>query len=209
MSFNKELSLWIIAHRGDWSSKIEQNSIASIERAFAGGFSVETDVRQFMGKLVVSHDIPNSNEYLPELQIKHGNRFALNIKEDGLFNFFEQQREMIISTSSFLFDGSIPQMYVINKLGLPHALRLSEFEREIPWNCEYLWIDSFESSWWLNDPSVYKLIEKYKCIFVSPELHNRDYSEAFDWFADIRVNKGFNISVCTDFPQALSEYCHG
>lgn len=205
----KDLNLWIIAHRGQWSNKAEQNSIVSIEKAFASGFAVETDVRERNGKLIISHDSPNQKIDLPELLIKPGDRFALNIKEDGLFDFFENQRELIRSTSSFLFDGSIPQMHFINKLGLPHALRLSEFETDIPWECEYLWIDGFETDWWMNESKIYSLIEKYNCIFVSPELHKRDYAEAFDWFAETRVNKKLNISVCTDFPQTLLEHCNG
>lgn len=55
----KDLNLWIIAHRGQWSNKAEQNSIVSIEKAFASGFAVETDVRERNGKLIISHDSPN------------------------------------------------------------------------------------------------------------------------------------------------------
>jgi hypothetical protein len=209
MTLGKEDNHWIFAHRGQWSNVEEQNSVASIDRAFMNGFSVETDIRERMGKLIISHDLPSARETPTDLQMESKGRFALNIKEDGLFTFFEQLRETIVSTSSFLFDGSIPQMYGIRKIGLPHALRLSEFEKDLPWKSEYLWIDGFETNWWMYQPKIYSLIENYNCIFVSPELHKREYGEAFDWFAETRVNKKFNISVCTDYPQNLLEHCNG
>ena len=55
--------LEIIAHRGLWqdtknpNDKSAQNTLKAFERAFEGGFGVETDLRDFAGQIVISHDI--------------------------------------------------------------------------------------------------------------------------------------------------------
>jgi hypothetical protein len=202
-------SNWIFAHRGQWSNPAEQNSVISTNTAFTNGFSVEADIRFQNGILILSHDHPSPKDVLSELNFSDKKRFALNIKEDGLLRHFENYRDEIIASSSFLFDGSLPEMYQFRKVGLPHALRLSEYEREISWKSEYLWIDGFETNWWIQDSRILALIENHQCIFVSPELHGREHSEAFDWFAELRVNSKLNFSVCTDYPQTLKELCCG
>ena len=53
--------LKIIAHRGFWLEKSEQNSLKAFKKAFENGFGVETDVRDFNGELVISHDIATKN----------------------------------------------------------------------------------------------------------------------------------------------------
>jgi hypothetical protein len=96
-------------------------------------------------------------------------------------------------------------MYQVRKAGLPHALRLSEFEKEIPWKSQYLWIDGFDSDWWMNANLILKKLEEFNCIFVSPELHGREHRAAFDWFAELKKHRGYVFSVCTDYPLELQE----
>jgi hypothetical protein len=196
---------WIISHRGLWKSKVEQNSPQAFRNAAANGFAIETDVRDHQGELVVSHDVVSSFGSINFLEMDGFTKFALNIKEDGLFAHFERVRSKIESSSSFLFDGSIPQMYQVRKVGLPHALRLSEFEKEIPWKSQYLWIDGFDSDWWMNSNWILRKLDEFNCIFVSPELHGREHRAAFDWFAELKKHKGYNFSVCTDYPLELQE----
>ncbi|WP_270990530.1 hypothetical protein [Campylobacter upsaliensis] len=52
----------ILAHRGFWREKKEQNSLASLAKAFEMGFGIETDLRDGGGggNLLLSHDIPTS-----------------------------------------------------------------------------------------------------------------------------------------------------
>jgi hypothetical protein len=100
--------------------------------------------------------------------------FALNLKEDGLQECIIRERDWIETTNSFVFDGSIPEMYRYHKLGIPHALRISEFEKTLPWKSNALWLDSFYEDWWIDDSSVDKLMEDSNTIVVSPELHGRD-----------------------------------
>ncbi|EAH9987818.1 hypothetical protein E0F82_07000 [Campylobacter upsaliensis] len=48
----------ILAHRGFWREKNEQNTLASLAKAFEMGFGIETDLRDGGGgNLLLSHDI--------------------------------------------------------------------------------------------------------------------------------------------------------
>jgi len=208
MASETEVSPRIFAHRGLWTSPGEQNSRSAIENAFLSGFAVETDVREYLGRIVLSHDVPNSALDLHELALTGVDRFAINIKQDGMLEKFQIYRDEILSSDSFLFDGSIPEMYKARTMGLPHALRMSEFEQDIPWKSDYLWIDGFESDWWLGDSRFRGLAEDFHLIFVSPELHGRSHNNAFDWFAELNAKEDFLFSVCTDFPLELKRYLY-
>jgi len=201
------MNKWIFAHRGLWDLPQEQNSSSALKNAFSLGFGVETDIRSFLGRVVISHDPILSPTDLSILEIDSQNRFALNLKEDGLMTQLKAHHEQIEFSSSFLFDGSMPQMYKIWKMGLPHALRLSEYEQEVPWESDYLWIDGFETDWWLKNPQISTIASKSHCVFVSPELHGRNHQLAFDWFAEMKSNQFFDFSVCTDYPRELSIHC--
>ena len=80
----------ILSHRGYWKEESEKNQTEAFERSFSLDFGVETDIRDYKGELVISHDIANENciklEVLLELYNTYGNRvpIALNIKSDGL-----------------------------------------------------------------------------------------------------------------------------
>ena len=45
----------IIAHRGLWKKKSEQNTIKSINEALMNDYGIETDIRDYRNKIVVSH----------------------------------------------------------------------------------------------------------------------------------------------------------
>ncbi len=169
------------------------------------GFSVETDVRSYLGQLIFSHDAPSDVTNFCDFEIFGESSHALNIKEDGLISQLVSVRGLIETTQSFLFDASIPQMYLAHNAGLPHALRFSEYERSIPWKSDYLWIDGLATDWWLDQEDIHDYLDNYRCVFVSPELHGRDHARAFEWFAELKVSRGQVFSVCTDFPQELSE----
>jgi len=80
----------IISHRGYWLDETEKNSLAAFNRSFSLGFGTETDVRDWDGKLVISHDPANSEslslEQLLKLYLQYPSKptLALNIKADGL-----------------------------------------------------------------------------------------------------------------------------
>ena len=80
----------ILAHRGLWREAADQNSLAALRRALVEGFGVETDIRDFAGQLVISHDPPLAGAvpfgaFLDEYsKLGLSQMLALNIKADGL-----------------------------------------------------------------------------------------------------------------------------
>jgi hypothetical protein len=180
---------------------VRQNTLESFIGASNRSFSIETDIRHFNGDAVISHDLSEDSD-LPKLEMltNFDVAFALNIKEDGLQNFFVEKRSWIEATNSFIFDGSIPEMYRYRELGINHALRLSEFEKTLPWQSGYVWLDSFYEDWWLNDNSTLSLLEEFQVIVVSPELHGRDPRFVWDFLAKGQIEGRFGFSICTDSP---------
>ena len=191
----------IYCHRGFWNEMANQNSLKSFLDAESYGFSIETDIRSFQGEAVICHDLPTKLK-LPSLKslTKLKSAFALNIKEDGLQENFNQVRKWIETSNSFVFDGSIPEMYKYRVLGIEHALRMSEFEKTIPWRSGYIWLDSFLEDWWLKDNSAHNAFQDSKVVVVSPELHGRDPRFVWDFLADERLKGRFHFSICTDRP---------
>ena len=198
-----ESSNWILAHRGFWDRISDQNTSLAIENAFREGFGVETDIRGLNNQLVISHDCLTVNSELPILRPTRENRFAINLKSDGLLPFIQPFTDQLIESRSFVFDGSIPEMVRYQRVGIPHALRLSEYEKELPWRTSVVWVDAFESDWWMDSPIILTLLESTHLVFVSPELHGRDHRRAFEWFLSLRLTTGAIFSVCTDYPLEL------
>jgi hypothetical protein len=82
----------ILAHRGYWRSRKEENTLVAFKRAIEHGFGIECDVRDSYKKLVISHDLPGENaitfRQLFTFLSKHANFkkviYAINIKSDGI-----------------------------------------------------------------------------------------------------------------------------
>jgi glycerophosphoryl diester phosphodiesterase len=190
----------IYAHRGMWRNSILPNSIEALETALNHGFSLETDFRVRQNMLVIAHDT-NDTDPQVDFQQLFLTSVAINIKEDGLISFFRGWEEEIVNSNSFFFDGSIPEMYRFHKASLPHALRLSEYEQELPWKSPVIWLDSFESDWWIKREGIFELLTTSKVVVVSPELHKRDHRKVWDLVLE-RMQRGQeNLSICTDFPE--------
>ena len=91
----------VLAHRGYWNNKIERNSQEAIKAALEKGYSFESDVRDYMGDIVLSHNIPDSSCLKAErvFQWLHdfGDKFtfAINIKADGLKEMLRQYLDML------------------------------------------------------------------------------------------------------------------
>ena len=194
----------IYAHRGVWQSPSQQNSRKAIERARHDGFGVETDLRSKNLSLVISHDpYGDSNPLLLDEVNFEAIPVALNIKEDGLLPQYETFFDDYPNPYSFLFDGSIPEMLKIRNKDLPHALRLSEYETELPWETKFVWIDGFKSEWWTNSAKILNLMEKHFVVFVSPEIHGREMERAWQFFCRLHSNEISQFGVCTDYPEKL------
>jgi hypothetical protein len=196
---------WVLAHRGVWEDPAQKNSLQSFSRAFESSLGVETDFRDYQGNLVLSHDIFFDQQFIAFEGFNSVDRYAINIKSDGLIGLFLPFADEIRASGSFVFDGSVPEMIRYRNAGIPHALRLSEYETEIPWKSEYLWIDAFNSDWWIADKKIAHLFQSHHLVFVSPELHGRDHRLAFEAFVDFRGRYGNVFSVCTDLPLQLLE----
>lgn len=196
----------IYAHRGLWKTdslgEEYKNTLQAFEAAAARGFSIETDIRDFNGEVVIGHDPLSSltvelNLILskfPEVN------FALNVKSDGLLKkLIVEPREYY--QNSFFFDLSIPEYikYVDSELIL--ASRESEFEQIHLPRCKFIWFDYFFEDWYLNSSIIEKLrTQRNPTVIVSPELHGRPHMQCWKRMRDIFINNEC-LSICTDFPE--------
>lgn len=201
----------IYAHRGIWKNRGDQNKPRSFVQARKLGFGIEVDFRSYGEKLLISHD-PILNKWrgltlVSEFEFSDL-AVAINIKEDGLGNQIHNFLKTYPNDHSFAFDGSIPEMLRIRNLGISHALRLSEFEQELPWKSNFVWVDSFNFDWFIDSLKVPEILENSFPIFVSPEIHGREFRYAWDYFNELTSSGNTNFGVCTDLPVELgAEIC--
>jgi hypothetical protein len=204
----------LIAHRGYWLNSNEKNSITAFKRALVHGFGIETDLRDFNGKLVVSHDIPNENAVSIEdfIQVltreKTQSPIALNIKSDGLYDLVKTFLDASAIENAFVFDMSVPDMLGYFRFGITTYTRLSEYEKHAAFlnRCEGVWLDAFEDEWY-DKSLIENILENSKKIsFVSPELHGRDYKKLWEFLIENKLHRNKNIFLCTDFPLEAKEY---
>lgn len=199
----------IIAHRGYWNETVYNNSPAALRLALENGFGFESDIRDYEGELVISHDIATERsqkaaevfQWLAEFHDKYC--FAVNIKADGVGNLLKEQLKNSHISNYFTFDMSVPQMVDYAQQGIVFFTRQSEYEREpvLYDQAAGVWIDGFEDISWITEALMQKHIAAGKKIcLVSPELHGRHYTEFWaslqSW--DLDYNKVF---LCTDFPE--------
>lgn len=199
----------VLAHRGMWSRDCLPNSIESLQRAVEGHFGLETDIRDHHAQLVISHDPPRGLEAevvdLAPLLARARGLVALNVKADGLGPELARIHRHLQGVEFFLFDMSIPQARALGGMGLPIAARVSEYEQISnlqfgPYSeATYLWIDCFESDWFLHSEALSKVLSRLTAILVSPEIHGRDHGPAWAWILEKRA-EGNRIGLCTDLP---------
>jgi glycerophosphoryl diester phosphodiesterase len=199
---NLDIAAKIYAHRGFWKLKEEQNTLIAFRSAQVNQFAVETDFRDHCGQVVISHDPIESNTGLIALSayLELGIKTAVNIKSDGLSDFFNESREILEAHGSWVFDGSIPEMLRHKDKGIKHALRISEFEKEVPWTPQVLWVDCFIDDWYVNERSLFNKFPNTEIVFVSPELHGRDFENVWNYFEELVDDGISNVSICTDYP---------
>ncbi len=203
----------ILAHRGYWKKPDDKNSSVAIREALKRGYGFESDIRDFDGKIVISHDIPTADS--PDAKQvfrwlrEYGDRytFAINIKSDGLKNLLKEALKAYQITNYFLFDMSVPQMVEFNDMGLRFYTRQSEME-QVP--CMYkeangVWIDGFYSTDWITKELLEKHLDNHKeIILVSPELHgNKEYKFFWDRIREYGLTK---LGICTDQPDEAREF---
>jgi hypothetical protein len=205
-----------LAHRGKWASVEEQNTHSALSRAIALGCGIETDVRDCMGQLVISHD-PCSSECaltLNEVFQIEGVRsqlLALNIKSDGLAPLLKDVIEQARIADYFFFDMSVPQAVSYHKQGLKFFTRQSEFELQpsLYEQADGVWIDCFEKEW-LDRGTLSGHFKKGKRVaLVSPELHGRDPLAFWQWLKTQNVAERDDLALCTDRPEEAQAFFNG
>ena len=104
----------ILSHRGYWRETTEKNLPIAFERSFSLDFGTETDIRDYKGELVISHDIADEKCISVKEMFKIYNKYdtsfplALNIKADGLQVNLKELLEEYNITNYFVFDMSFP-----------------------------------------------------------------------------------------------------
>ena len=200
----------IYTHRGFWQGCDDQNSLLAIIKAEQNDFGAEIDVRSHAGTVQLSHDPLQLSEYctlndLASLTLP----LAINLKEDGILGLINNSGVLNRNENSFVFDGSTPQMLTAKKMGMRHALRVSEYEKTVAWHSDFIWLDSFETDWWLTEPKTLDFFNSSKVIVVSSELHSRDPMEMWSFLRMILRTKELNFGICTDRPREFMEYING
>ncbi len=204
----------IIAHRGFWSKPEEKNTKEAFKRALNNGFGIETDLRDFNGEIVISHDIPSKecitfksfmnivNEYLPQT-------LALNIKSDGLQQLVVN--DLTTYSDYFCFDMSVPDSLGYCKSEIIFYTRYSDLEKtpSLLDEASGVWLDNFSS----NELNVSVLIEFLKkgkhVVLVSPELHGYTYGSYWEKLLAILNGQPQFVSLvglCTDIPHEAKEF---
>lgn len=207
----------ILAHRGYWNNMIERNSPRAIRMALEKGYGFESDVRDFNGELVISHNMadessPSAEEVFQWLAEKDDRYcFAINIKADGLKDLLMEYITRYQITNYFIFDMSIPQMIEYDEMGLRYFTRQSEVE-SVP--CMYdqaagVWIDGFWGMSWITEELLKGHIENGKevCI-VSPDLHGQtNYQRYWKQLKNYRIDLS-KVMLCTDHPDEARAFFH-
>lgn len=204
----------ILSHRGYWKTEVEKNKEQAFLRSFSMNFGTETDVRDFNGGLVISHDIATGSEMKFEDFIRLANEYecrekltlALNVKSDGLAMHISRLIRDCENLDCFVFDMSIPDMRSYLRENISVFSRISEVERQPVWlnECEGVWLDSFESDWFSNTVIIDLLNQNKRVCIVSPELHKRDNTilwERIKQLADQQL-----LMLCTDYPEQAQEF---
>lgn len=208
----------ILSHRGYWKSSKEKNQPSAFDRSFSLGFGTETDVRDFNGELVISHDIADSscmklNEML-DIYIRYDDTLplAINIKSDGLQSKLSNILERYKISNYFVFDMSVPDGLQYIKKRLATFTRESEYEKIPAFYSESdgVWLDAFKENWINFDTVKNHLDNDKKICIVSPDLHGRDYHSEWEKYKAIERKLNYKeIMLCTDYPEHAEDFFNG
>ena len=200
----------ILSHRGYWVDSAERNTAAAFERSFDLSYGTETDVRDLLQQLVISHD-PAAEDSMPfaDMLALVGSRalpLALNVKADGLAHSMREALDFAGVETAFVFDMAVPDMRSYFSAGIPVFTRMSEVEGEAVWldRAAGVWLDAFEYLWYDREVLLRLLDADKRVCVVSPELHGRDYQPAWDLLAEFASSP--NLMLCTDKPEDATRY---
>ena len=161
---------------------------------------LEIDVRDFNNELVLAHDHPSTQSIRLEDFLKKISKkqlLAINVKSSEIENEIKQTLFKSNISNYFTFEWTIPSLMKALKQNLVCAFRLSEYEKDIIPQCDWVWIDSFQTIWY--DSDYLASLKEYglKIALVSPELHDRkaDLDQVKEIVNSVKVD-----AICTDLP---------
>lgn len=203
----------IAAHRGHWLQASEKNSQGAFERALAGGFGIETDLRDAGGVVVISHDIPRGGEmtldaFLAMCAAHPGSGpLALNIKADGLQALVREALDCHGISNAFVFDMAVPDALGYLRQDVPAYTRCSEIEANPSFldQAAGVWLDAFYGEWYGREPIDAWVAQGKSVCIVSPELHGRPHLPLWQQLRTWNLHTHPRISICTDFPLDAKE----
>jgi glycerophosphoryl diester phosphodiesterase len=204
----------VIAHRGCWREPEEKNTLKSFSIALEKGFGIETDVRDYAGRLVISHDVATDQsilfkDFVDLMKIFNAKNIALNIKSDGLHDLLIDSLAGI--EGYFVFDMSVPDTVGYKDKGINYYTRYSDYEPSpaLLSKAKGVWFDNFSD----GNLDCLKLIELLKneknIVLVSPELHRFDYKNYWTSLNALFLQhpEYMNlVSICTDYPELAMEF---
>jgi len=199
----------IISHRGFWREEKEKNSSTAFDRSFSLNFGTETDIRDFNGNLVISHDIASKTcltliQFLKIYKSRNTNLpLALNIKSDGLQKKLFDFLKVHSIENYFVFDMSIPDTIMYLKEGMNVFIRQSEHElgKSFYESASGIWLDAFERVWYSEELVKKHLNNGKKVAIVSSELHKREYLKHWTFLKSWSIINDDNLILCTDLPE--------
>jgi len=204
----------IIAHRGLWIDPKNKNTADAFKLALDNGFGIETDLRDFKGDIVISHDIPTDEnlsfkKFMSLVRSYPKQTLALNIKSDGLQQLSKQALEHY--SRYFFFDMSVPDTLGYSKNDLIFYTRYSDIELLPSLLAESagVWLDNFSSNA-LDLAALNRFLNlNKKVVLVSPELHGYKYQQYWEQllqFLKLNIDKVALIGLCTDKPIEAKEF---
>lgn len=205
----------ILSHRGYWQDISEKNLPMAFERSFSLGFGTETDIRDYEGELVISHDIADegciSVKEMFDIYNKYDNTLslALNIKADGLQLKLKELLEEYKITNYFVFDMSVPDGLGYLKQNIKAFTRESEYEKTPSFYDEAcgIWLDEFQGHWITKEVIENHIKNNKQICIVSPDLHKREYKNEWQHYKEIEKELGIdNLMICTDYPEIAKEF---
>lgn len=203
----------LLAHRGLWNQPEEKNALQALSASFDIGVGIETDIRDCDGTLVVSHDPPRASgalqlEVLLQTYVKYPTRpmLALNIKADGLHAPLMAALQQHGIDHYFVFDMSIPDTLGYQRLQMPFAARISEYEPNnvLAQSAAWTWVDAFHGEWFDNALIEYWLEQGKRVAVVSPELHHRPHLPL--WRKLKSLHDQSQVYLCTDLVVEAKEF---
>lgn len=207
----------ILSHRGYWKKTHEKNSAEAIQRSFQKGFGIETDIRDSLNNLVISHNPPTGNEIRFEEMLSYHQQInsrlflALNIKSAGLQQASKKLIEQFNIDNYFLFDMSLPDTLDYLRFGLKVFTRQSDEESDCLFydRAEGVWMDAFHSDWYDELTIGHHLDAGKKVCLVSPELHQRKHLPLWDKLSRMSISNHPELMLCTDYPNEANQHFHG